>query len=89
MDIILKYLWKNSVTKKWFNEIILEKVGVDLTDYVLVDGEFNFGSSVKDFRTDLTFSDMKQDLMKEKLFELKKVKLLELMNELLKLLKIH
>ena len=26
-DTTIKYLWKNPSTKKWFNEIILEKTG--------------------------------------------------------------
>ncbi|MGM9850364.1 MAG: hypothetical protein ACI31V_05665 [Bacilli bacterium] len=64
-DTTIKYLWKNPSTKNWFNEIILEKANIDLSDYILVDGELNTGSKVKDFRTDLTFSNKKNSLIVE------------------------
>ena len=50
-DTTVKYLWKNPNTKKWFNEIILDNTGIDLSDYTLVDGEMNTGSKIKDYRT--------------------------------------
>ena len=64
-DTTIKYLWKNEITKKWFNEIILDKVGIDLNDYTLVDGELNSGSKLKDYRTDLLFSDKKNSVIIE------------------------
>ena len=64
-DTTIKYLWKNPITKNWFNEIILDKTGVDLSNYILVDNEFNTGSKVKDFKTDLIFSDGKNSLISE------------------------
>ena len=64
-DSTVKYLWKNNSTKSWFNEIILDKTGVDLSNYTLVDGDYNSGSDVKDYRTDLTFSDGKNSLINE------------------------
>lgn len=64
-DSTIKYLWKNNSTKNWFNEIILDKTGVDLSNYVLVNGDYNSGSNVKDFYTDLTFSDGKNSLINE------------------------
>ena len=50
-DTTVKYLWKNPNTKKWFNEIILDKTRINLSDYTLVDGEMNTGSKIKDYRT--------------------------------------
>lgn len=64
-DTTIKYLWKNSTTRDWFNKIILDKTGVDLREYELVDGEYNSGSKVKDYKTDLTFSDKKNSVVIE------------------------
>ena len=51
-DTTIKYLWKNDNTRQWLNEIILDKTGIDLSDYILVDNELNSGSNIKDYRLD-------------------------------------
>lgn len=53
MDTTFKYLYKSEKTRPWFNHIIKEKFGLDLSDYVLVDNELNTGNKIKDYRLDL------------------------------------
>ncbi len=55
-DTTIKYLFKNTETKKWLIEIILNKCGIDLTDYKIYDNEDNTGSLVKDYKMDLVFN---------------------------------
>ena len=64
-DTTIKYLWKNNNTRNWLNEIILDKTGVDLSDYTLVDNELNSGSKVKDYRLDLVFNNDKDTVILE------------------------
>ena len=64
-DTTIKYLWKNNNTRKWLNEIILDKTGVDLSNYILVDNELNSGSKVKDYRLDLVFNNDKDTVILE------------------------
>ena len=52
-DTTFKYLWKNDRTRKWLNEIIIDKIGIDLSSFELVDNESNSGSSIKDQRNDI------------------------------------
>ncbi|MCM1371286.1 MAG: hypothetical protein NC181_05320 [Clostridium sp.] len=55
-DTTFKYLYKNERTKYWLQEIVKEKTGIDLTNYILVDNEDNTGSRIKDYRFDLLFN---------------------------------
>lgn len=55
-DTTFKYLFKNPETKKWLTDIILNKCGIDLTDYIIYDNEDNTGSLVKDYKMDLVFN---------------------------------
>ncbi len=64
-DTTIKYLWKNDNTRQWLNEIILDKTGIDLSDYVLVDNELNSGSNIKDYRLDLVFNNDKDTVILE------------------------
>ncbi len=52
-DTTFKYLYKNPKLKPWFDEIILEKCGLDLSGFELVDNETNTGNQIKDYRMDL------------------------------------
>ena len=52
-DTTFKYLYKNSKFKPWFDKIILEKCGLDLSGFELVDNEDNSGNHFKDYRMDL------------------------------------
>ena len=45
-DTTFKYLFKNNETRYFFEEIILNKTGIDLKDYMLVDNEDNTGNFV-------------------------------------------
>ena len=62
-DTTFKYLWKNERTRKWFNEIIVDKIGINLSNFELVDNESNTGSSIKDQRSDLVLSDMNNEIV--------------------------
>ena len=62
-DTVFKYMWKNEATRSWFNEIILEKTGIDLSNFELVNNEDNTGSSVKDQRNDIVLSDFDRDIV--------------------------
>lgn len=53
-DTTFKYLYKNSKTRKWLNEIIKTKFNLDLSDYTLIDNELNTGNLFKDYRMDIT-----------------------------------
>ncbi|MCM1444713.1 MAG: hypothetical protein NC096_05405, partial [Candidatus Amulumruptor caecigallinarius] len=55
-DTTFKYLYKNERTRYWLQEIIKEKTGIDLTNYILIDNEDNTGSRIKDYRFDLLFN---------------------------------
>ena len=55
-DTTIKYLFKNPETKKWLTDIILNKCGIDLTNYKIYDNEDNTGSLVKDYKMDLVFN---------------------------------
>ena len=62
-DTTFKYLWKNERTRKWFNEIIMDKIGIDLSNFELVDNESNSGSSIKDQRNDIALSDLNNEIV--------------------------
>ena len=62
-DTTFKYLWKNERTRKWFNEIILDKTGIDLSSFTFIDNECNTGSNIKDQRNDLTLADMNNEIV--------------------------
>ena len=64
-DTTFKYLWKNERTNSWIKEIIEAKTNIDLTDYHLSDNEMNSGSKVKDYRTDITLSNKKDNIIIE------------------------
>ena len=93
-DTVFKYMWKNEATRSWFNEIILDKTGIDLSNFELVDNEDNTGSSVKDQRNDIVLSDFDRDIviveMNSSYSESQdKEKSMELMREILRLLKVY
>ena len=56
-DTTFKYMWKKDISKKWFVEIIKDKIGIDLSDYYITDNEFNTGDILKDSRCDITLTD--------------------------------
>ena len=62
-DTTFKYLWKNDRTRKWLNEIIIDKIGIDLSSFELVDNESNSGSSIKDQRNDIALSDLNNEIV--------------------------
>ena len=62
-DTTFKYMWKNPRTRQWFVDIIMNKTGMDLSDYEFVDNESNTGSSVKDQRNDLVLSDFRDNIV--------------------------
>jgi len=64
-DTTFKYLWKNNRTNPWIREIVESKTGIDLSNYHLSDNEMNTGSLVKDYRTDLTLSNEKDNVIIE------------------------
>lgn len=64
-DTTFKYLWKNKRTNSWIREIVEAKTGIDLSDYHLSDNEMNTGSRVKDYRTDITLSNDKDNVIIE------------------------
>ena len=64
-DTTFKYLWKNERTNSWIREIVESKTGIDLSNYHLSDNEMNTGSLVKDYRTDLTLSNDKDNVIIE------------------------
>ena len=64
-DTTFKYLWKNDKTNSWIREIVESKTGIDLCDYHLTDNEMNTGSIVKDYRTDITLSNNKDNIIIE------------------------
>ena len=64
-DTTFKYLWKNERTNSWIREIVESKTGINLSNYHLSDNEMNTGSLVKDYRTDLTLSNEKDNVIIE------------------------
>ena len=62
-DTTFKYLWKNERTRIQFNEIILDKPGIDLSNFTFIDNESNTGSIIKDQRNDLALSDMNNEIV--------------------------
>ena len=64
-DTTIKYLWKNETTKIWLNEIILCKTGIDLLDFKMIDNELNSGSRLKDYRLDLVFNNVHDNVIIE------------------------
>ncbi len=64
-DTTFKYLWKNERTNPWIREIVESKTGLDLSDYHLSDNEMNTGSLIKDYRTDITLSNNKDNVIVE------------------------
>ena len=64
-DTTFKYLWKNNRTNPWIREIVEAKTGISLIDYHLYDNEMNTGSLVKDYRTDITLSNNKDNVIIE------------------------
>ena len=64
-DTTFKYLWKNERTNSWIREIVESKTGLNLSDYHLSDNEMNTGSDVKDYRTDITLSNNKDNVIIE------------------------
>ena len=64
-DTTFKYLWKNEKTNSWIKEIVESKTGLDLSDYHLTDNEMNTGSLIKDYRTDITLSNKKDNIIIE------------------------
>ncbi len=52
-DTVFKYFFKKEEYRNWFLEIIKGKIGIDLTDYTLIDNESNTGNKKKDYRMDL------------------------------------
>ena len=64
-DTTFKYLWKSERTNSWIREIIEAKTNIDLTDYDLSDNEMNSGSKVKDYRTDITLSNRRDNVIIE------------------------
>ena len=64
-DTTFKYLWKNNKTNPWIREIVESKTGINLSDYHLSDNEMNTGSLIKDYRTDITLSNDKDNVIVE------------------------
>ena len=64
-DTTFKYLWENERTNSWIREIVESKTGLNLSDYHLSDNEMNTGSDVKDYRTDITLSNEKDNVIIE------------------------
>lgn len=62
-DTTFKYLWKNERTRNWLNEIIIDKIGIDLSNFIFVDNESNTGSNIKDQRNDIALSDMNNEIV--------------------------
>ena len=52
-DTTFKYMYKNNNTRKWINNIIKKKLGLDLEGFTLIDNELNSGNNKKDYRLDL------------------------------------
>ena len=46
-DTVFKCLFKNEYFRKWFEEIIVDQAGINLSGYQLIDGEHNTGSKIK------------------------------------------
>ena len=51
-DTTFKYLFKNDSTRKIFERLIRNYVGIDLSEYEFIDNELNSGGVIKDFRLD-------------------------------------
>ena len=58
-DTTFKYLFKNEDTREQLVNIIKEAFFLDISNYYLVDNEYNTGNKVKDYRYDLKLSDGK------------------------------
>lgn len=55
-DTTFKYLFKNAQYAKWIYEIIINRTGINLFEYTMIDNEVNSGSNyIKDYRMDLVF----------------------------------
>ena len=52
-DTTFKYLYKNPKIRPWFDNIIKNKFGLDLSNYQLIDNELNTGNKKKDYRLDI------------------------------------
>jgi len=52
-DTTMKYLMKKKETRNIYLELFSDIIGIDLTNYILVDNELNSGNSIKDLRLDL------------------------------------
>lgn len=64
-DTTIKYLWKKETTRLWLNEIILDKTGINLLNFKMIDNELNSGSRLKDYRLDLAFSNEQDNVIIE------------------------
>ena len=64
-DTTFKYLWKSERTNSWIREIIEAKTNINLSGYDLSDNEMNSGSKVKDYRTDITLSNKRDNVIIE------------------------
>ena len=49
----MKYLMKKKETRDIYLELFSDIIGIDLTNYILVDNELNSGNNIKDLRLDL------------------------------------
>lgn len=56
-DTTFKYMFKNPKFKEWFSEIIMDKCGINLMNYELIDAELNTGNDIKDYRLDNLLED--------------------------------
>ena len=52
-DTTMKYLMKKKETRDIYLELFSDIIGIDLTNYILVDNELNSGNNIKDLRLDL------------------------------------
>ena len=52
-DTTMKYLMKKKETRNIYLELFSDIIGIDLTNYILVDNELNSGNNIKDLRLDL------------------------------------
>ncbi len=52
-DTTMKYLMKKKETRDIYLELFSDIIGIDLTNYILVDNELNSGNNIKELRLDL------------------------------------
>ena len=49
-DTVSKYIFKNPKTRKFYEKLILDLIGIDIRGYKLIDTELQSGSVIKDYR---------------------------------------